>query len=145
MDLINSYSLALSGLFVILSTLVLQTLIAAFSKASQPGAVPGKIDPELSHESFVFRANRTLANSLENIPAMLGSSILAILVGVDSHWCGILIWIFALSRLLHMVLYYSIATEKNPSPRSYFYLSGLVANIILLILIGKILTSYFLR
>jgi hypothetical protein len=35
-----------------------------------------------------------------------------------------------------MVLYYSISTEKNPSPRSYFYLIALVANIILLGLCG---------
>ena len=43
---------------------------------------------------------------------------------------------FALSRILHMALYYAIATEKNPSPRSYFFLLGVVANIALLVFVG---------
>jgi hypothetical protein len=43
---------------------------------------------------------------------------------------------FALSRILHMVLYYGIATDKNPSPRSYFFLLGVVANIALLVFVG---------
>ena len=31
-----------------------------------------------------------------------------------------------------MVLYYAISTNVNPSPRSWFFLIGLVANIVLL-------------
>ena len=107
-------------------------MVAAASKAAQPGAVPGKIDPSLSHSSFVFRSNRTFANSLENITVMLGAAILAVMVGADAYWTGVVIWIMALARVLHMVLYYAIATEKNPSPRSYFYLIAVLANIALL-------------
>jgi hypothetical protein len=40
-----------------------------------------------------------------------------------------------------MALYYSIATEKNPSPRSYFFLVGLAANITILALIGAKLVN----
>ena len=35
-----------------------------------------------------------------------------------------------------MLLYYAIATEKNPSPRSYFFLIAAIANIALVVLIG---------
>jgi uncharacterized MAPEG superfamily protein len=136
MDIYGSYSLALWGIFVILLTVLLQSLVAAGSKASQPGAIPGKIDESLSHSSFVFRSNRTLMNSLENLPVMLGTAFLALFAGVDAMWTGILIWMFALSRILHMALYYAIATEKNPSPRSYFFLLGVVANIALLVFVG---------
>ena len=133
------YSTALWGLFVILATLILQALIAAVSKARQPGAIPGKIDPELSHHSFVFRANRTFANSLENVTAMLGTAFLALFAGADPRWTAILIWTYAIARLLHMALYYGIATEKNPSPRSWFYLLGFFANVGLLSLVATTL------
>ncbi|MBA6250805.1 MAPEG family protein [Colwellia sp. MB3u-55] len=134
--MLDSYSVAFFGILTIILTVVVQSLVAAKSKASQPGAIPGKIDSSLSHSSFVFRSNRTFANSLENTTVMLGASFLAILVGANIFWTGIIIWIMAISRIIHMILYYSISTEKNPSSRSYFYLMALVANIILLGLCG---------
>jgi uncharacterized MAPEG superfamily protein len=134
--MLDSYSVAFFGILTIILTVVVQSLVAAKSKASQPGAIPGKIDSSLSHSSFVFRSNRTFANSLENTTVMLGASFLAILVGANVFWTGIIIWVMAISRIIHMILYYSISTEKNPSSRSYFYLMALVANIILLGLCG---------
>ena len=134
--MLDSYSVALFGILTIIFTVVVQSLVAAKYKASQPGAIPGKIDSSLSHSSFVFRSNRTFANSLENITVMVGASFLAILVGANPFWTGIIIWVMAISRIIHMILYYSISTEQNPSPRSYFYLIALVANIILLGLCG---------
>ncbi|MEH6457877.1 MAG: MAPEG family protein [Cocleimonas sp.] len=134
--MLDSYSVAFFGILIIILTVVVQSLVAAKSKASQPDAIPGKIDSSLSHSSFVFRSNRTFANSLENITVMLGASFLAILVGANVFLTGIIIWVMAISRIIHMILYYAISTEKNPSPRSYFYLIALVANIILLGLCG---------
>jgi uncharacterized MAPEG superfamily protein len=132
----HQYSIAFWGLLLIIGTVLIQSMVAAATKGNQPGAVPGKIDPSLSHESFVFRSNRTLMNSLENLPLILGAAFLAILMEASVFWTGLLIWIIALSRLLHMVLYYKIATEKNPSPRSYFFLLGFLANAALLVLCG---------
>ncbi|WP_347332251.1 MAPEG family protein [Marinimicrobium locisalis] len=128
----EEYQLAFWGVYLVLITLVVQMLAASASKASQPGAVPGKIDESLSHDSFVFRSHRTFMNSLENLPLFLGTVFLAFFVGTDPTWVGVLVWVFALSRLAHMGLYYAIATERNPSPRSYFYLLALLANLILL-------------
>ena len=132
MNLFDEYTGALWGILVILLTVLVQAQIAAATKASQPGAIPGKIDERLSHDSFIFRAHRTFLNSLENLPLMLGTAFLAILAGADAFWAGLLIWIYAAARILHMALYYAIATEVNPSPRSYFFLMGLLANIVLL-------------
>jgi glutathione S-transferase len=129
------YGLTFSGLFVVLLTLVVQSFVANISKARLPNHIPGKIDPSLGHESFVYRAYRTMENSLENISIFLGSAFLAILINVDPFWTTLTVWIYALARIMHMVLYYRISTEKNPSPRSYFYLLGLFANILLLLLI----------
>jgi uncharacterized MAPEG superfamily protein len=128
--------MAFWGVFVILLTVLVQALVASIVKASQPGAIPGKMDESLGHSSFVFRSNRTVMNSLENIPVLLGSAFLAFFAGADPRWSGILIWTFALARLLHMILYYAIATDRNPSPRSYFFLLGVVANIALLVLVA---------
>ena len=77
--MLQDYNVALWGVFLILATLMLQSLIASMTKAKQPGAIAGKIDESLGHSSFVFRSHRTLMNSLENIPAILGASLLAIL------------------------------------------------------------------
>lgn len=133
MNISGIYLVAFWGVFTVLLTWLVQWFVASGAKASQAGAVPGKIDDSLSHSSFVFRAHRTFMNSIENVPAMLGTAFLAILVGADVFWTGLLIWVFAASRIIHMVLYYVIATETNPSPRSYFFLIGLASNVALLV------------
>ena len=130
----ETYTMAYWGVLIALVILLVQWLIASGQKAKQPGAVPGKIDDSLSHSSFVFRAHRTLMNSLENNPLMLGTVFLAFFIGTSAFWTGLFIWVFAIARLIHMILYYKIATEKNPSPRSYFFMIGLAANVALLIL-----------
>lgn len=129
--LIDNYHSSLLGLLVILVTAIFQSLVAMKVKASRPGAIPGKIDPQLSHDSFVFRAHRTFMNTLENTPFMLATGFLAILSGTDAYWTAVLLWIYAVSRILHMILYYAIATEKNPSPRSFPFLAGFIANLVL--------------
>ena len=132
----ENYALALWGIFVILVTVLVQALVAAATKASQPGAVPGKMDESLGHSSFVFRSNRTVMNSLENMPVMLGAAFLALFAGADAFWTGMLVWVYAMARIMHMALYYAIATDKNPSPRSYFFLLGVLVNIALLVFVG---------
>ena len=131
-NLLADYSATHAGLAVILATVLIQQLIASGKKAKAPGAIPGKMDESLGHESVVFRTQRTWMNSLENLPAMLGTAFLALFVGADPTWTGILVWVFAVYRIIHMVLYYAIATNVNPSPRSWFFLLGLVANAVLL-------------
>lgn len=132
MILFENYSAAFWGIFVSLLTLIFQQFVAAITKGSQEEAIPGKIDESLSHSSFVFRSHRTFMNSIENFPAMLGTSFLAVFVGANATWTALLIWTFTVARIAHMSLYYAISTEKNPSPRSYFFLIGVIANIALL-------------
>ena len=125
------YDFALLGVWLILATMLIQALVAGFAKANRKNHIPGK-PVQNSHESFVFRAERTFMNSLENLPVFLGTALVAVLAGASPHWTGKLIWIYAGARLLHMALYYAIATEKNPSPRTWFYLLGVLANLGLL-------------
>ncbi|NRB38655.1 MAG: MAPEG family protein [Pseudomonadales bacterium] len=130
----HDYYWALLGIAIILITLFIQWLFATGSKGALPDAIPGKTPEDIGHESFIYRSNRTFMNSLENISMMLGSSFLAIFSGTHEFWTAVCIWTFACARIVHMLLYYFIATEKNPSPRSYFFGLGLAANLALLTL-----------
>ncbi|WP_404399940.1 MAPEG family protein [Idiomarina seosinensis] len=131
----NDYRATLIWTAVIIATVIFQWLVASGSKAGQKGAIPGKAPEELSHQNFVFRAWRTHQNSLENLSPMLGTVVLAIFAGVDPRWTASLTAVFAVARLAHMVLYYVIATNKNPSPRSYFFMVGFTANVVLLAMV----------
>jgi len=122
--------------YLYLVMLLIQWAVATFSKSKQPNAVPGKMDENLSHDSFVFRAHRTFHNTLENSALFAGTVLLAFALNVQSPIFAICIWIYLLARIVHMALYYAIATEKNPSPRTYFFLIGVAANVVMLAILG---------
>ena len=135
----ETYTTSLIGLWLVLTTITLQAVIATGAHRRQSKMVPGIVDPALSHDSFVFRSDRTFRNSLENIAPFFGLSVLAMIAGFSPDRLAIVIWVYALARLSHMILYYRIATEKNPSPRSYFYMIGLLATIYLIGDLGQFL------
>lgn len=120
------YSYSIAGLLVILATVFLQNIVAAVAHRKQSHYVPGKVSETLSHDSFVFRSHRTFHNSLENIHQFVIPALLCILLGAPTNVLAWLVWIYAAARIIHMTLYYAIATEKNPSPRSYFYMLGVL-------------------
>jgi len=124
------------AIFIGIATLVVQTFVAMRAHRKQKQYIPGIVDEKLGHESFVFRSHRTYQNSLENAPLMFFTLILAMMVNVDPFTLAILAWVFVVARIIHMMLYYKIATEKNPSPRSYFFLIAFLANVVTLFLIG---------
>ena len=125
-----------TAFYLYLVMLLVQWAVATFSKAKQPNAIPGKIDENLSHDSFVFRAHRTFQNTLENSALFVGTVLFAFLLNVQSPVFAICVWVYLAARVVHMVLYYAISTEKNPSPRTYFFLIGLLANVVMLVLLG---------
>lgn len=137
--MLEIYQSVYIGLWVILSTIIIQALILVGAHRAQPGYRVGVIDPNLGQESFFFRSHRAFWNSLENIVPLLGMSLIAILSGYDVEKLNLVIWIYAVSRMIHMILYYSIATDKNPSLRSLFWISGLFANIYLMVDLGLFL------
>lgn len=132
----TTYYFAIAGLWLVCLTIFIQGLVAAFAHARVPRAVPGKLGGNLGHDSFVFRSHRTFHNSLENALVFVVPAILAMFISVSPSLLGYLVWIYALARIVHMVLYYTISTDKNPSPRSYFYLLGTLANMVLFGAVG---------
>ena len=135
----ETYTTSLIALWLVLTTITLQAVIATGAHRRQSKMVPGIVDPALSHDSFVFRSDRTFRNSLENIAPFFGLSVLAMIAGFSPDRLAIVVWVYALARLLHMILYYRIATEKNPSPRSYFFMIGLLATFYLIGDLGQFL------
>lgn len=118
------YTYSIAGLLVISLTVFVQNIVAAVAHRKQSRYIPGKVSEELSHDSFVFRSHRTFHNSLENIHQFTLPALLCMFLGAKTDVLAILVWAFAVSRIIHMALYYAVATEKNPSPRSYFYMIG---------------------
>ncbi|WP_289028377.1 MAPEG family protein [uncultured Paraglaciecola sp.] len=126
-------------LFVLLSLLammVLQQIVATVAHRKQKDMVPGVVDSQLDHYSFVFRSHRTFMNSLENVPIFVLTALVGLLVGIESQSLFIVSSVFLVARFIHMVLFYLIATNTNPSPRSYFYMIGLLSQIYLIGLVG---------
>jgi uncharacterized MAPEG superfamily protein len=139
--MLETYQTVLIGLWLILSTIIIQAIILIRSHRKQRGYKVGVMDSSLGQESFLFRSYRVFWNSLENIVPMFGMALLAILSGYDSSTLSAIIWIYALTRVIHMFLYYFIATDKNPSIRTIFYLIGFFANLYLMIDLGIFLIS----
>ncbi|CUS47902.1 MAG: putative relative of glutathione S-transferase, MAPEG superfamily [Idiomarinaceae bacterium HL-53] len=131
---LSAYYGSLLWLGILLVMVMVQWLVASYAKAKMPGAIPGVIPADLGHHNFVFRAWRTHQNTVENLGTMLGGAIFAILAGASPVWVNVMLTIMVLGRLLHMVLYYGIATEKNPSPRSWFFMLAWFANFALIIM-----------
>jgi uncharacterized MAPEG superfamily protein len=130
-NMFEQYLLSIWGLLLMVFTMLLQTLIATGAHRKQAQYVPGVVSETLGHDSFVFRSHRTFQNSLENTPMMFATAVLAILSGLGPAALAATVWVFAIARILHMVLYYGIATEKNPSPRSFFYVIAMLTNLVL--------------
>jgi|TARA_B100000902_G_scaffold294463_1_gene281133 uncharacterized MAPEG superfamily protein len=139
--MLEMYQSVFVGLWLTLSTIIIQAMVLVRVHRRQKGYKVGVIDPSLGQESFFFRAYRTFWNSLENIIPLFGMAILAMMAGYSAYKLSIVVWIYAVTRIIHMALYYKISTDKNPSPRSGFWAMGLFANIYLMIDLGIFLLS----
>ena len=135
--MLEEYQSVFLGLWLVLATIIVQAMVAIRVHRRQKGGYNvGIIKPELGQSSIVFRAHRTFQNSLENITPLMGMAIIAALSGYSSTKLTVVVWVYAIARIVHMVLYYKIATDKNPSPRSIFWASGFLTNLYLMIDLG---------
>ena len=134
--MLGIYQSSLIGLWFILATIVVQAMVLIRVHRRQPEYKVGVIDPSLGQESLFFRAYRTFWNSMENIVPLFGMAILALVSGYSATKLSIVVWTYAIARVLHMILYYMVATDKNPSVRSIFFGIGFLATFYLLIDLG---------
>ncbi len=137
--MLEIYQSAFVGLWIILTTVIIQAIVLIHSHRRHKGYKVGVMDSSLGQESFLFRSYRAFWNSMENIVPMFGMALIAILIGYDAETLNVIVWIYAISRIIHMFLYYFIATDKNPSIRSIFWAIGFFANLYLMIDLGVFL------
>tara|TARA_B100000886_G_scaffold208687_2_gene144420 strand:- start:1246 stop:1668 length:423 start_codon:yes stop_codon:yes gene_type:complete len=131
------YHSSLLGIWLMLATIFFQAMVAITAHFRQDGGyVPGVIKPDLDQSSFVFRTHRTFQNSLENIIPLLGMSFLAMFSGYSPLKLSVVVWIYALARIIHMILYYKIVAKRNPSPRSIPWTIGFLAGLYFMIDLG---------
>lgn len=119
-------------LTLLVAMIVIQAIIATAAHRKQSEYIPGVVDDKLDHHSFVFRSHRTFMNSLENVPVFVLTAMLAMFSAVDPQTLYWSVVVYTTARLVHMMLFYKIATNKNPSPRSYFYMIALLTQLFLL-------------
>ena len=134
--MLGIYQSSLIGLWFVLATIVVQAMVLIRVHRRQPGYKVGVIDPSLGQESLFFRAYRTFWNSMENIVPLFGMAILALVSGYSATKLSIVVWTYAIARVFHMILYYMVATDKNPSVRSIFFGIGFLATFYLIIDLG---------
>ena len=116
--MLEEYQSVFLGLWLILATIIVQAMVAIRVHRRQKGGYKvGVIKPELGQSSIVFRAHRTFQNSLENITPLLGMAIIAALIGYSSFKLSIVVWVYAVARIIHMILYYNCLLYTSPSPR----------------------------
>jgi uncharacterized MAPEG superfamily protein len=131
--MLQEYMLSFLGLWLIIMTIMVQQFIAVLAHRKQKTFVPGKLSEKLGHESFVFRSNRTFMNSQENIVQFIVPAVMAMFLGVFNITLAIIVWVYAIARIGHMVAYYKDTRTTNPTPKSYFFLLGFVANLVLMV------------
>ena len=121
------YKLVFFALWVILTTIFAQAVVLVVAHRMQKNYKVGVIDASLGQQSFLFRSYRAFWNSVENVVLIFPLVIVGILIDYDSNRLGIITWVYAVSRIGHMLVYYFIATDRNPSLRSVFWLFGFFA------------------
>ena len=140
--MIGLYQSTFIGLWLIIATIIIQAMVAVrVHRRQEGGYLPGVLKQDLDHTSFVFRTHRTLHNSLENIIPFLGLVVIALMSVYAPNKLSLVVLIYAISRIIHMILYYKIATNKNPSPRSIFWAIGFLTTLYLLIDLGIFLIN----
>ena len=73
---------------------------------------------------------------MENIVPLFGMAILALVSGYSATKLSIVVWTYAIASVFHMILYYMVATDQNPSVRSIFFGIGFLATFYLIIDLG---------
>jgi len=121
------YKLVFFALWVILTTIFAQAVVLIVAHRMQKNYKVGVVDASLGQQSFLFRSYRAFWNSVENVVLIFPLVIVGILIDYDSNRLGIITWVYAVSRIGHMLVYYFIATDRNPSLRSVFWLFGFFA------------------
>lgn len=129
---LTAYQPALTALAVLCLAVLIQNFLTAplaYIKNEQTPGLPLRGD----HTLLSVRAVRTYENSAESLPAFGLVLLLAILIGVNTTLVNWLAIIHVGFRLAFWAVYYSGIGKVAGGPRTFCFVGGLVANIVLAI------------
>ena len=91
---------------VVLASLILVQVLVADLVSIRAKHVPGMPVTD-GHASFHFRAVRAIGNTNETLGLFLLLAALAVVLGANAKWAGILAWVYVAGRAGHMTFYYA--------------------------------------
>lgn len=123
-----AYQFSFLALAILAMIALIQSFLSAplaFSSEEQTPGMPLQLD----HTRLSFRALRTYANTVENLPAIGFALFTAIAAGASPWIVNLLAGIHLAFRLLYWVIYYSGVGRVTGGPRTIAYVGGSLANI----------------
>ena len=104
MELISAYHLTGLAMGTAGILLFIQLLVADVAGLRIPHIPGAPIDPD--HNSFWFRATRSLSNMNENVPIFIIFTLVGILSAADPVWLGRMAWVYIAARAAYMLCYW---------------------------------------
>lgn len=88
----------------IISTVVIQALVAPKADKKQPHFVSGTPAPKLEHHAVEFGRDHGYKNLLGHVPLFVVATLLAMFAGVDANILYVVTSLFATARVVQMGL-----------------------------------------
>ncbi len=104
-ELLLAYHSTLIACTALAVLVFLQVLVADYA-SMKAKHVPGMPVTD-GHASFHFRAVRALGNTNETLALFLLLAGLAVVLGANAKWTGIMAWVYVAGRAGHMGFYYA--------------------------------------
>jgi uncharacterized MAPEG superfamily protein len=118
--------------FLVLAVLSLVALIQSFMNAplafGSEKQMPG-MPLQHDHTQLSFRALRTYANTVENLPAFGFALLMAVAAGASPWIVNLLAGLHLAFRLAFWAIYYSGVGKVTGGPRTMVYVGGAFINI----------------
>jgi uncharacterized MAPEG superfamily protein len=131
----EAYRLAILGLLLIcLLPLVFANIVGPMKGRAK--LVGGPV-ADARDENFLFRLDRTHANSVESVPSFVVPAILAMLLGIGPGLLAGLVWAFLVVRVLYGIVYLrGGALARGGSLRTVLHVLGSLTTIALILVVA---------
>ena len=128
----EAYGTAILGLLLICLLPLIHANIVGPMKG-KAGLIGGPV-PDARDENFLFRLDRSHANTVESIFSFVAPAILAIMLGVGPGLLAMLVWAFLALRVAYSIVYLrGGALGKGGSLRTVLHVLGSVTTIALIV------------
>ena len=131
----DAYTISVIG---VLALCLLSVLLATYSGVSKgrAGALSGPVLPA-DDNNRLYRIDRVHMNSVEALAPFVVPAVLAMIVGVGPIILAVLVWAHVAIRLIHVTVYLRGGNAaKGGSVRTMLYVSGALANLVLVVVTG---------